>query len=194
MSDAATGTGGLGELTPHQMLLNTLWCRGTVIGPEELRHVLVRVLRRVPVRAWEKFLATSCFAMADAAGGGWLSPKLAERKYIVVLDRGILGRTDGEQAAVILPLVARAVRGCRHPLQLPRDYPEPFTEAGHLIGDTPAYRRRVREWEDDDTNQRIGAHFDAKAADELARKWQAQWEAAGCPVGPPEDSDQAAPA
>jgi hypothetical protein len=193
MSDAAAGT-EFGELTTHQMILNALGCRGVVIGPEGLRRALVRVLRRVPARAWEKFWGTSCFVMADADGGTWLSPKLAERKYIVVLDSGILGRGDDEQAAVILPLVARAVCECRHPLQLPREYPEPFTEAGNMVGDTPAYRRRLREWEADDTNQKIGAHFDAKAADELARKWQAQWESAGCPVGPPEDSDQAAPA
>ena len=85
---------------------NTLRVPQAVDVPEKAKEMIARVLRRIPRHHFLDFMLYACFVMPETGGSRWFSLNL--RRHIIVIDRQLIDRTEEEQVAEILPLVARA--------------------------------------------------------------------------------------
>jgi hypothetical protein len=146
---------------------------------ERCRAMLARVVARVPHRVLlEVICRLAVFVTAGGAGATYLSAKFLRGRHVVLLGEGLLGMSEDEQAAVILPQVARAVLGAPHPLERVREDADDWDEVIDKENDTVnerAYREVIRLHNNAVVDLKIDVHFAGREADALARSWQELW-------------------
>jgi hypothetical protein len=163
------------EPVPEGGIENTVEYLAEVGLPAEAKEMIARVLRRIPRNQFMDFFRSVSIVVPEAGESRWLSAGL--RTHTIVIDRELIGRTEEEQVAELLPLFARVVINARHP-----DEVAPLLDrracgcrtCGAIQVLSGEYERQSRAA---DAAYEVEVKDGAEKADALARSWQEHYDA-----------------
>lgn len=151
-----------------------------VIGPAGCFDPLCRILARVPFDHAMSLIAFTRIVVVTATGAEYLSQAAAVGHSVLVLAEGVFALPEDEQAAIILPQVARCVLHAKHLMDptLPADVDLSGcfdAETGKLVRHEQ-YNAAMRRINDAEFDLGIETFTDKQKAAKLARLWQEQYE------------------
>lgn len=151
------------------------------LGGEEGRIMLARVFARISHRSQVDLMTHTTVVLPDLRQGTYLSAKLIAGRNVVALDAELLGLSEDQQVATILPLLAACYLKAPHewdPTVSGNEVDELFDEyeaTGKFREEE--FDQAMAEVRGERSDIRVEARMGISKADRLAQEWIAQWNA-----------------